>query len=114
MSKYRTFLACALFLFAPAIEVVQAQQVATDQHGDPLPAGAVARLGTTRWRHDHAVVFAAFLPDGKSVVSVSEDGGIRVWEFPSGKAIRQLEALAGAAATAQSASLSPDGKFLTV
>jgi RNA polymerase sigma factor (sigma-70 family) len=52
---------------------------------DPLPAGAVVRLGQDRWLHDISADFAAFLPDGKSVLTVCEDGSSRVWEFPSGK-----------------------------
>src|SRR6516225_620955 len=62
-----------------------------DVYGDPLPEGAVARAGTVRWRHSTTVSFAAFLPDGKSVLSVSDDRAVRVWEFPSGKEIRQFE-----------------------
>jgi WD40 repeat protein len=55
-----------------------------DLHGDPLPAGAQARLGTIRWVHRNAE-FAAFLPDGKTVVTAGGDPTIRFWEFPSGK-----------------------------
>jgi hypothetical protein len=36
-----------------------------DRYGDALPAGAVARLGTIRYRS-----CVAFLPDNKTVVSV--------------------------------------------
>jgi WD40 repeat protein len=60
-----------------------------DQHGDPLPDGAIARLGTLRGRHDGPVTFAAMLPDTKSVLSVSS-GVVRVWEFPSGKLLRSF------------------------
>jgi RNA polymerase sigma factor (sigma-70 family) len=59
---------------------------AKDLHGDPLPAGAVARLGQDRWLHQNAE-FAAFLPDGKTVVTVSDDMTVRFWEFPAGKEI---------------------------
>src|SRR5690349_7872159 len=54
-----------------------------DLQGDPLPEGAVARLGNLRWRHDAIVAFAAFLPDGKNVICVTDDGIVQVWEFPS-------------------------------
>jgi WD40 repeat protein len=68
---------------APATEL-------KDQYGDPLPAGALARLGTVRWRHGGVTGFVAFLPDGKSVISAADDNLIRVWEYPSGKEIRHL------------------------
>src|SRR5580700_11337311 len=71
---------------------------AKDLSGDPLPHGALARLGTTRWRHGGVTGFVAFLPDGKSVVSASEDQVFHVWEYPSGKEIRRFGPRANAAA----------------
>jgi WD40 repeat protein len=61
-----------------------------DLKGDPLPAGALARLGTVRWRHGGATTFVAFLPDGKTVVSAGDDRLVRVWDYPSGKEIRRF------------------------
>jgi WD40 repeat protein len=83
-----------------------------DFHGDPLPPGAVARLGTVRFRHDTPIVFAAFLQGGKQILSVSDDGVLHVWEFPSGRDLRRLDGLAGPAPVT-AATLSPDGKHLT-
>src|SRR5262245_15300046 len=60
-----------------------------DQHGDPLPDQAVARLGTIRFRQEGGSAYLAFLPKGDSLVSVGygrdEHGPVRFWEVPSGK-----------------------------
>jgi RNA polymerase sigma factor (sigma-70 family) len=74
----------------PALAQDQVQHKAVDQYGDPLPAGALRRLGSTRWQHAGGVGFAAFLPDGKSVLSVANDKAIRIWAYPSGKEIRRF------------------------
>jgi WD40 repeat protein len=63
---------------------------ATDTNGDPLPAGALARLGTLRWRHGQAVTFVAFLPDGKEVLTGSQERVLRLWDRATGKEIRRF------------------------
>jgi WD40 repeat protein len=63
----------------------QDQQPLTDTFGDPLPPGALARLGTVRLRHAHLVHFLEFLPDGESVVSAANDCFVRVWDVSTGK-----------------------------
>ncbi len=57
---------------------------------DALPQGALTRFGGTRWRHGGVSGFVAFAPDGKTVVSASDDQVFHVWEFPSGKEIRRF------------------------
>jgi WD40 repeat protein len=62
----------------------------TDLYGDPLPDGAVARLGTVRWRHADSINAAAFSPDGAAFVTHSYDRFIRVWDADTGKERRAI------------------------
>jgi RNA polymerase sigma factor (sigma-70 family) len=56
----------------------------TDALGDPLPAGAVARLGSLRLYHDGSVRRVVLSPDGKWVVA-SDQTGNRIWDARTGK-----------------------------
>jgi WD40 repeat protein len=56
-----------------------------DAHGDPLPPGARARLGTVRWRHGGPVSALGFTADGMGLATLSEDGAVRLWERFSGR-----------------------------
>jgi WD40 repeat protein/beta-lactamase regulating signal transducer with metallopeptidase domain len=62
----------------------------TDVFGDPLPAGALARLGTTRWRHGGNVTFVAFGPEGKTLITAGQDSTVRVWDLATGQEIRRF------------------------
>jgi WD40 repeat protein len=61
--------------------------------GEPLPAGAVARLGTLRFRHGDMVSSMAFTPDGRSLITISpgRPTGVRVFDAADGKAQRQFK-----------------------
>ncbi len=74
---------------------------------DPLPSGAIARLGTQRLRHGGWIKFVAFTPDDKRLVSQGEDG-VRVWDAATGKELHHLLPEAGKMWGATD--LSPDGK----
>ncbi|MFH1197783.1 MAG: NB-ARC domain-containing protein [bacterium] len=57
--------------------------------------------------HTHGVSSLSITPDGKRVVSGSEDKTLRVWEIESSECLRTLE---GHTDTVSSVSITPDGK----
>ncbi len=54
-----------------------------DQLGDPLPAGALLRLGTLRFQHPRCVQDMVLSPDGKSIVTIG--GDLIAWDIVTGK-----------------------------
>jgi len=61
-----------------------------DTHGDPLPVGARARLGTLRWRHGAGVLFVSYSEDGKQLLTASQDGTLRLWDVENGRELRRI------------------------
>src|SRR5438046_675574 len=84
MTANRSFL--ALLLFA---SLAFAGEPKRDRHGDLLPEGAVARLGTIQ-AHPGAYSIA-FSPDGKSLMTVGP-GSVRHWDTARGKITRTISA----------------------
>ena len=60
-----------------------------DSHGDPLPDGAVARLGTIRFNHGKDLDALLYTSDGKTIISKG-GGFIRLWDAETGKELRHI------------------------
>jgi uncharacterized delta-60 repeat protein len=82
-----------------------------------FPTGEAARyllndnfsaLPVARMTHDNTVLSVAFSPDGKYVVSGSEDGTARVWEAANGKEVARMTH----DNSVRSVAFSPDGKYV--
>jgi WD40 repeat protein len=86
-------------------------QSGVDFHGDPLPNGAIARLGTTRLRHDSAVSCLAFSPDNK-VRASGGDGGVRLWQVGTWKLLHHLGEGSRAVGSVPAVAFSPNGAFI--
>lgn len=58
-------------------------RAATDRMGDPLPTGAVQRLGTLRMKYNRGLSDICYLPDGRGVVA--SGNSIDLWDLAEGK-----------------------------
>jgi WD40 repeat protein len=85
-----------------------------DCFGDPLPAGALARVGTVRLRHPNFLAFIAVSPDGRYAVSSGASlrgelscQAMHFWDLATARELVEVcpSAVGGAA-------FSPDGRWL--
>jgi WD40 repeat protein len=83
--------------------------VRTDRLGDPLPDGAITRLGSLRLTHPWGCRCVTFSPDGKILASGSDEGEIGLWAMPGGRPIHRLS---GHAWQTNALAFSPGGKQL--
>jgi RNA polymerase sigma factor (sigma-70 family) len=81
-----------------------------DAAGDPLPEGAVSRLGSLRQRHPDAVTCTAFCRDGMTVVSGDHSGRVILWDVDSGWKLREISSPLGS--PINSVAVTPEGKTL--
>jgi WD40 repeat protein len=86
----------------------------SDCFGDALPAGALARLGTVRFRHGGSVFCAHFSADGKTLTSYGEDNVFRTWDAATGKELRSCRRRGVQPEFFGSAALSADGRLLAL
>lgn len=85
MTSRRPWLASALVLL-PALT----STAADDPYGDPIPAGAKARLGTARMRASTVGTPNVLTPDGKFLVSGGTGNGTAYIDPATGKVVRTV------------------------
>jgi RNA polymerase sigma factor (sigma-70 family) len=66
------------------------RQGRVDAYGDPLPAGARARLGTLRLRDGGPLRSMSLSADGKTLAARGWWNAVRLWRLPGGKEVRSL------------------------
>src|SRR5262249_45080037 len=81
-----------------------------DLYGDPLPAGAIARIGSIRLRHT-GLSDLVYLQGGKIILSAGADRVLRWWDRASGRPIQDMK-LQGVGGPGFCQTLSPDGKYM--
>jgi WD40 repeat protein len=82
-----------------------------DLHGDPLPEGALARLGTVRFRHGILSEAVAIAPEGNVIASAGSVGSeVWLWDAATGRSRHRVPIDHNPGGLA----FSPDGKTLFV
>ena len=85
--KILRYISLLVFASSPCItDESAAAEPSKDIHSDPLPEGAIARLGSARLTGS---IFA-FSPDGKKVVRERVGGDLQLFEVPSGKFLARI------------------------
>lgn len=92
-----------------AASAAPAEAPRLDGHGDPLPPGVLARLGTVRLRHRGAPSQVVISADGKFLISCGQGGIVSQWDAASGKEVRQFRS---ASPLVTAVCLSLDGTLL--
>ncbi len=106
ISSSRSLSLAALLALCGAV----AAEPARDRFGDPLPEGAIARLGSLGLRHNSSVSVVGFSPDGRILAAYDGGSHLVYWDTTRGREVRRVPVnLHGLLKYVR---FSPDGKSL--
>ena len=103
-----------LFLLALNGSSLRADEPRADAFADPLPPGAVARLGSVRWRSanwGYNTETGIFTPDGERFITWGGGQAIEIFDVATGRKRQSLSHKYGFR-HAEAVALAPDGKTL--
>ena len=75
-----------------------------------MPSGAIARLGTIRFRYASRLFCAAFSPDGRRLAAGYDCGSVIIWDSKTGLMVREMKSRHKG--TASAVNYSPDGTMI--
>ena len=100
MRRFLTLFFAGFVVGLPFAPLAKAQEkkaetpIGKDAFGDPLPVGAIARIGTTRYRLPNARLrsqLGRLSPDGKLLAVAGSRNEIEIWELPAWKLQRVIQ-----------------------
>jgi WD40 repeat protein len=103
----------AIIILAGSAMPAWSQSPAKDRHGDPLPPGAVARLGTAAFHHDAGILGVALSSDKKLLAVTCNNSLLAIWDVPGRKMLKQFK-IADLFPRAYYLTFSADGRYLAV
>src|SRR5713226_2188846 len=113
MNRIPASLSIANFVPLIATGFLHADPPRVDAQGDPLPEGAILRIGNTRFRAGEPMAYPVVSPDGK-LLAAAGSRSIYVWDLQTGRIVRSFRAQVPRLPYSSSSVLafSPDGKQL--
>jgi WD40 repeat protein len=89
-----------------------APPVQRDLLGDPLPQGAIARMGSSRLRHTDQCLGLLFVPNGKALISYGNPTSF-LWDTTKGKELARYQSIVACSAEGSALQVGREG-FLTL
>src|SRR5271168_1243289 len=120
LSAIFTAIVCLLLGAKPNSEGKDQKGDALLQKGDPLPQGALARLGTVRFHNPEPIHTVAFAPDGQALLVFAHEypnSALRLWNIADGQELARFDlkdAQSPDAGYTRGVCLTPDGKGIVL